>query len=175
MNKQNLTFKKIKDSENLLHSDSNLVIKSAKERIVIGKLKEGIIIPLDFDSKELCNSFGFEYQEDILPRDQKEISSPGYEKDLMINKEINSSSEFTNKNSEEEFTSKNSITNSSDELLSEINSLVEISKNFFISFFEKIEIIKEKIDQNSNNSEKEISELRKIKIKFEKVKNFFNE
>jgi hypothetical protein len=45
----------------LVHDETGFVFKSPREKIVIGKLKNGIIAPLDQTDLEICGKYGLQY------------------------------------------------------------------------------------------------------------------
>ena len=69
--KSKMSFKKIKNSTNILHNDTGLVLTSVKDKIVIGRLENESIIPLDKICVELCKKWNLKY-DDKLFKDIKE-------------------------------------------------------------------------------------------------------
>lgn len=63
------TLKKIKGSNHILHPDSGLVLRSAKERIVIGRFENNEITPLDAEAISLSDANNFEYDKSLLNED----------------------------------------------------------------------------------------------------------
>jgi hypothetical protein len=61
-----LTLTKIKNSTHILHKDSGLVLRSQKEKVVIGKFKNGEIIPLNRDDIGVCEKWNFKYDEELI-------------------------------------------------------------------------------------------------------------
>lgn len=60
---QKLSLKKIRDSANLLHEESGLVMKSALEkRTVVGRMEGGKILGVDKRTKDLCKEYASTYQ-----------------------------------------------------------------------------------------------------------------
>lgn len=60
---QKLSLKKIRDSQNLFHEESGLVMKSAVDkRTVVGRMENGKIIGIDKKTKELCKEYASTYQ-----------------------------------------------------------------------------------------------------------------
>ena len=54
-------LKKIKGSTHILHPESTLVFKSAKDRIVIGRYENDTIIELDNKTVKLCEKWNYKY------------------------------------------------------------------------------------------------------------------
>ena len=54
-----MIFKKIKNSSNIYHPESSLVLRSIKDKVVIGRFENKNIIPIDSKSLELCAKWQF--------------------------------------------------------------------------------------------------------------------
>jgi len=64
--KNKIVLKKLKDTDKVWHSDSTLVFKSLKDKVVIGRYFEKEIIPLDDLCLELCSKWKFKYDKDLV-------------------------------------------------------------------------------------------------------------
>uniref|UniRef100_A0A6C0EJW1 Uncharacterized protein n=1 Tax=viral metagenome TaxID=1070528 RepID=A0A6C0EJW1_9ZZZZ len=71
-NKTRVTYKKNKKLDKIYHPDSGLVIKSAKERIVIGRIDDGEFVPLDDVALELCEEWDLEPDKTLLEDEEDE-------------------------------------------------------------------------------------------------------
>jgi hypothetical protein len=65
-------LKKIKGSTHILHPESGLVFKSAKDRIVIGRYENSEIVSLDKKTVELCETWKFNYDKTIISEDEED-------------------------------------------------------------------------------------------------------
>jgi hypothetical protein len=70
--KNKIVLKKLKDTDKVWHSDSTLVFKSLKDKVVIGRYFEKEIIPLDDLCLELCSKWKFKYDKDLVEEDEEE-------------------------------------------------------------------------------------------------------
>ena len=61
-----ITLVKNKKLDCIYHKDSMLVFKSANEKLVIGRIENDEIIPLDEKALELCEVHGFKYDESLV-------------------------------------------------------------------------------------------------------------
>ena len=69
-------LKKIKGSNNILHSDSGLVLKSAKERVVVGRFENNEVVLFDTLDKEtlsLCEELNLEYDKTLVSEDVEQV------------------------------------------------------------------------------------------------------
>jgi outer membrane biosynthesis protein TonB len=64
--KEKTVFKKHKALDKVYHPDSGLVIKSATDKVVVGRISEDEFIPLDDECLELCEKYGFKYDETLV-------------------------------------------------------------------------------------------------------------
>jgi len=71
--KNKIVLKKLKDTDNVWHSESTLVFKSSKDKVVIGRYFEKEIIPLDDLCLELCSKWKFKYDKDLVEEDEEEV------------------------------------------------------------------------------------------------------
>ena len=65
------SLKKIKGTTHILHPDSGLVFKSAKERLVIGKYVNNTIENIDQNVLELCERWNFVYDKSLVEKDKE--------------------------------------------------------------------------------------------------------
>jgi len=70
--KNKIVLKKLKDTDNVWHSESTLVFKSSKDKVVIGRYFEKEIIPLDDLCLELCSKWKFKYDKDLVEEEDDE-------------------------------------------------------------------------------------------------------
>jgi hypothetical protein len=70
--KNKIVLKKLKDTDNVWHSESTLVFKSSKDKVVIGRYFEKEIIPLDDLCLELCSKWKFKYDKDLVEEEDEE-------------------------------------------------------------------------------------------------------
>jgi len=70
--KNKIVLKKLKDTDKVWHSDSTLVFKSLKDKVVIGRYFEKEIIPLDDLCLELCSKWKFKYDKDLVEEEDEE-------------------------------------------------------------------------------------------------------
>lgn len=68
-----IVLTKIKNSNNILHKESKLVLKSQKEKVVIGQMDdEGEIASLNNEAIKLCKKWGFKYDPDFIDENENE-------------------------------------------------------------------------------------------------------
>ena len=65
-----LTLVKNKKLDCLYHKESMLVFKSPTEKLVIGRIENDEIIPLDEQALELCQEHGFKYDESLVETEE---------------------------------------------------------------------------------------------------------
>ena len=102
--KPKLKLKKIKGSSHILHVDTNLVLKSLEEKIVIGKYVDDEVSLLGKEDIELCDEWNLPYDSDKLnnneedeDEDEEEVSGEGGGEDEESPQEV-----IENKEKEEE-------------------------------------------------------------------------
>jgi hypothetical protein len=66
MSKKVLKFQRLKELDTIWHPETKLVLKSATEKIVIGRYVDSTFIPLDETALELCELHKFKYDESLL-------------------------------------------------------------------------------------------------------------
>jgi hypothetical protein len=60
------TLVKNKKHDCLYHKESMLIFKSATEKLVIGRIDDDKVVPLDEKALELCEEYGFKYDETLV-------------------------------------------------------------------------------------------------------------
>ena len=65
-----LTLVKNKKIDCLYHKESMLVFKSASEKLVIGRIENDEVLPLDEQALELCQEYGFKYDESLVETEE---------------------------------------------------------------------------------------------------------
>jgi hypothetical protein len=70
--KTKMSFKKIKNSTNILHNDTGLVLRSVKDKVVIGRLENESVITLDKICVDLCGKWNLKYDTELLKDDAGE-------------------------------------------------------------------------------------------------------
>ena len=66
-----LVLKKNKKLDKIYHPDTGLVFKSASERVVIGRIIEDEFASLDQESVDLCQQYGFRYDESLIEEEEQ--------------------------------------------------------------------------------------------------------
>jgi len=66
MSKKVLKFQRLKELDTIWHPETKLVLKSATEKVVIGRYVDSTFIPLDETALELCELHKFKYDESLL-------------------------------------------------------------------------------------------------------------
>lgn len=64
--KEKTVFKKHKALDKVYHPESGLVIKSATDKVVIGRISDDEFVSLDDECLELCEKYGFKYDESLV-------------------------------------------------------------------------------------------------------------
>jgi len=70
------SYKLNKKLDRIYHVESNLVVKSQAEKLVVGRLENGEFIPLDERAVELCDEFGLKYDESLVEDDSENAEEP---------------------------------------------------------------------------------------------------
>lgn len=83
--KNKIVLKKLKDTDNVWHSESTLVFKSSKDKVVIGRYSEKEIIPLDDVCLELCSKWKFKYDKDLVEVEEDEDEEENVDENLDVN------------------------------------------------------------------------------------------
>ena len=65
----------------LYNKETSLVFKSAKEKLVIGRIENETVIPLDQRAVELCEENGFDYDESLVTIEEASGEENGDEED----------------------------------------------------------------------------------------------
>lgn len=69
--KRKIILKKLSSHNTIWHPDSTLVFKSQKEKIVVGRFVDEEVVSLDQECIELCESWGFKYDESLLETEEE--------------------------------------------------------------------------------------------------------
>ena len=69
--KTKLRLKKIKGTPNILHVDSNLVLKSLEDKIIIGKYEDDEIQLLTSSDIELCKEWNFSFDDERVSNEEE--------------------------------------------------------------------------------------------------------
>lgn len=85
--KAKLTLKRNKKHDKIYDATTGLVIRSTKDKVVIGRLVDDEYIPLNAEMVELCDELGYEYDESLL------ASEPTNESEEESEREASSSQE----------------------------------------------------------------------------------
>lgn len=64
--KRKIALKKNKEIDKIWHPESGLVFKSSTEKLVIGRFKDGEVIPLDDEALDLCTQWKFKYDTSLV-------------------------------------------------------------------------------------------------------------
>lgn len=70
--KNKISLKKLAEFNTVWHEESALVFKSAKELVIVGKLVNKKIVPLQEDDIQLCDKYRFKYQVPVEEEDAEE-------------------------------------------------------------------------------------------------------
>ena len=73
LEKSKLKLQRIKNSTTILHPESGLILRTAKDKTVVGRLENGNVIELDKLAVELSLKWNFKYDETLLINDQESI------------------------------------------------------------------------------------------------------
>ena len=100
--KKRKILRKLKEYNTIWHPDSTLVFKSQKERLVIGRLVDKKLIPLDDEALELCEEWNYKADESLLKQNSENESESDSEKTQSEEEKSNNSEEDTPEESERE-------------------------------------------------------------------------
>jgi outer membrane biosynthesis protein TonB len=70
--KEKTVFKKHKALDKVYHPESGLVIKSATDKVVVGRISDDEFVSLDDECLELCEKYGFKYDETLVAEQESE-------------------------------------------------------------------------------------------------------
>jgi hypothetical protein len=76
--KNKISLKKLPEFNTVWHEESALVFKSAKELVIVGKLVNKKIVPLQEDDIQLCDKYRFKY---IVQVEEEDAEEEGEEED----------------------------------------------------------------------------------------------
>lgn len=165
-----IKLKKMKESSNIIHEDTKLIMRSVKEKVVIGKYNQGKIDPLTPKDIETCKTWKFEYDKDLVGTEQDEVGDNGEEEEEDEEEEEEEEVEQDEENEEGE--------ENEDEDTVDANEKVEV-KETATTVKEKVEditVAKEKVDiptshgkLDSNELCKELLDIRDKFLEIERV------
>jgi len=195
--KVKIVLKKIKDSTHILHPDSNLVLKSAKDKTVIGRYEENKIVPLIEEDLELCTKWNFKHDPGFLQPEEEgdeeeeeggeeEGGDEGQEEGDRDEGEKDSPNDNTHEE-EHQASKKEFVSVDTEQLKSQIHF------NYYVSELNKLQVslsgqlnkvetdnlstIKE-LQTNLENKTNELAtlqvEFNKLKTKFDNIKSLFS-
>ena len=72
-----IVLKKNKTINKIWHPESTLVFKSSNEKLVIGRFKDGEVIPLDDEALDLCVQWKFKYDTSLVDEEEVTDSDEG--------------------------------------------------------------------------------------------------
>ena len=67
-----IQFRKHKELGVLFHNETNLVLKSIDDKVIIGCINENKILDLTDENIETCKKYSFKFDKDYLPEQKKE-------------------------------------------------------------------------------------------------------
>jgi hypothetical protein len=97
--KTKLRLKKIKGTTNILHVDSNLVLKSLEDKIIIGRYEDDEIKLLTSSDIELCNEWNFSFDNERVSN--KEENEDGTDENEEENEDENADEQNEDENADE--------------------------------------------------------------------------
>jgi len=98
--KNKISLKKLAEFNTVWHEESALVFKSAKELVIVGKLVNKKIVPLQEDDIQLCDKYRFKY---IVPVEEEEdAEEEGEEEDAEEEEVVEGEAEGEAEGGEEE-------------------------------------------------------------------------
>ena len=75
--KNKISLKKLAEFNTVWHEESALVFKSAKELVIVGKLVNKKIVPLQEDDIQLCDKYRFKYQVAVVEEEEDDVVDEG--------------------------------------------------------------------------------------------------
>jgi hypothetical protein len=100
--KTKLRLKKIKGTPNILHVDSNLVLKSLEDKIIIGKYEDDEIKLLTSSDIELCKEWNFSFDDERVSNEEENEVENEVENNEEEEQEENNEDDNEEENEEEE-------------------------------------------------------------------------
>lgn len=204
MSKKSIVLKKLKELDTIWHPESQLVFRSAKEKIVIGKYVDEEFIDLDDDCVSLCHKYGFKYDETLLqekvseqdpepeenePEPEEEQEHEESEETEQDHNEEQDTSPVSGNNTEPEIVPNEELKSDTlyvaDDFSNTLSSVNDILNTFVASLIKshtaEVEKLKQELDdlkvkyyQESKAHELTQSDLEKLKTKFEGIKQLFS-
>jgi hypothetical protein len=99
--KRKIALKKNKEINKIWHPESGLVFKSSKEKLVIGRVEDGEVIPLDDDALDLCTQWKFKYDTSLVEEVDEDEEEEGDEAEADEEEHENVDEPVKPKNDEE--------------------------------------------------------------------------
>ena len=100
--KAKLKLKKMKTVPNILHVDTDLVLNSLEDKIVIGKYHNNKIVLLNKTDIELCDKWKLSYDNDKIKNDEDEDEEEEEEDEEVDDKEDNKEEDNKNEDKDED-------------------------------------------------------------------------
>ena len=69
-----LKFKRLKEYDTIWHPDSTIVLKSATEKVAVGRFVDGEMIKFDDETLKLCKKWKFKYEAENRGRFEKMVA-----------------------------------------------------------------------------------------------------
>lgn len=161
--KSKLVLKKNKKGQ-IYHSDTNLVFKSASEKIVIGRLSGDEFISLDEEALELCEKNGFAYDESLVETEsnQNENEKTNSENNDRLSDRENNDNQDNQDNQDNNVDKENKQENKQENLNCKVDnevSTVEIHNNLSQTLSEFTFQINKLFNNEKNTYETKINDL----------------
>ena len=76
-----LKFKRLKEYDTIWHPDSTIVLKSATEKVAVGRFVDGEMIKFDDETLKLCKKWKFKYEAEKEKSVEKDVEEEAEEED----------------------------------------------------------------------------------------------
>lgn len=82
------TFKRHKESGSIYHAESSLVVKSATDKHVTGRIENGKLVELDQEALDLCEKFGFQPDPELISEEVQEDEQTPSEPEVKVEPKV---------------------------------------------------------------------------------------
>ena len=168
--KKTKTYKKHKASGKIYDPESMLVIKSQDEKIVVGRIEDDQFVTLDETCLELCEKYGFKYDESLVEEEEEEQQEDEKEEEIPSKKEeVEEPKSQSVKEENKIVETTTNIHTSSDTFEKMVSDLLSSYNSLKLRHSKELEEMKSKHSETVEELAKVKGELDKTKIKLKNV------
>ena len=187
--RKKIILKTLKIHKTIWHPESTLVYKSRKERIVIGRLVDGEIIPLDSEALELCEEWGAKFppdesligneQETESNEEDEQESNDGEQQEDEEQESNDGETESNEKGGEEMSDTDLGMNNSNYEecfksFITEVRSMSNKNESRLLAVYAELKTKSDKINVLEAELETKLAELAESELKYNGISKKFD-